>query len=708
MKNILEIFRADIRGLTRNFFALVVAGGLCFLPALYAWFNIYSNWDPYGNTGNIKIAVVSEDKGWTKDDGEKVNMGKNVCEELKEKDSICWIFLDKREDALEGVKAGDYYAAVVFDEDFTYGMYHGVAENIEDPKMTYYVNGKKNAVATKITDSAVGSVENSINKQFIRAIAEGTFEEANSLSENWEEEDAVDQFILELKSVNEQIESYKSLISTFMEANNTMQETTDTTGANVGACVGNIESGKESLAAGQESLEKTKVSFNNYSVSVNAILTQVTNSLSTISTALGDLNLEEDARKLAEDRNKIAQDTKALSDSLDKLVEELEKTNLGGINDNTIKAIKYIQTALAPFEEEVDPDAVVAGVTASVSLVQTSLTNYQNTIVQVQNMYNNQVVPQVNAMITSMSAALSDMQDLLTNLSATATSMQSIFEGVGDTLNTLNMSLEQLLDVLTQTGEKITETLESLEDASESEQLEILLSLLQGDAKTLGEFFAEPVQVEENFMYEISNYGSGVAPFYTVLAIWVGMTILVSLIKVHAKSNHLLDVKPSHLFFGRYLTFFVLSEIQAMIIVIGNLLLLKVQCKHPGLLFLTAFLTSLTFSLLVYSLTIAFGDVGKAFAVVIMVIQIAGSGGTYPIEALPKFFQGVYIFFPFPYAINAMRECIGGMYENDILIYFGELLLFAVASLVIGLVIRIPFIGLNHYVEERMEDTKMM
>ena len=119
-------------------------------------------------------------------------------------------------------------------------------------------------------------------------------------------------------------------------------------------------------------------------------------------------------------------------------------------------------------------------------------------------------------------------------------------------------------------------------------------------------------------------------------------------------------------------------------------------------------MTSLTFSLLIYSLTISFGDIGKALAVVVMVIQIAGSGGTYPIEALPAFFRNVYIFFPFPYAINEMRECIGGMYHQDLVLDLLKLLIFCAASLAIGLWIRIPFMGLNHFIEKRMEDTRMM
>ena len=107
MKNIGIIFRRDIKGLLKNFLALVIAVGICALPALYAWFNIYANWDPYSNTGNVKIAVVNNDEGWVNDDNENLNMGDSVVDALKKKDSIGWVFLDSEDDATEGVKSGE-------------------------------------------------------------------------------------------------------------------------------------------------------------------------------------------------------------------------------------------------------------------------------------------------------------------------------------------------------------------------------------------------------------------------------------------------------------------------------------------------------------------------------------------------------------------------------------------------------------------------
>lgn len=151
----------------------------------------------------------------------------------------------------------------------------------------------------------------------------------------------------------------------------------------------------------------------------------------------------------------------------------------------------------------------------------------------------------------------------------------------------------------------------------------------------------------------------------------------------------------------------LLSQVQTFIIVLGDLYLLKIQCVHPVSFIVTGAVTSLTFSLLIYSLTISFGDIGKALAVVVMVLQIAGSGGTYPIEALPSF-QGSVYFLPIPIC----DKCDEGVYRRYVRKYTRQMLYhaftFGAASLVIGLVIRKPFIRLNHFIEKRMEDTEML
>lgn len=195
MKNILTIFKSDVKGLVKNLLALIIIIGLCFLPSLYAWFNIYSNWDPYANTGNIKIAAFSEDKGYTLSDGTKENMGSEVLKELKGNKSIGWTMVDTAEEAIEGVKSGDYYAAVVIEKDFTYKMYNMFAEGFENPGITYYENQKKNAVATKITDTAVSTLQQSIDSKFIEVVIHTVFEQTNEMSGQLENSNKMTEFI---------------------------------------------------------------------------------------------------------------------------------------------------------------------------------------------------------------------------------------------------------------------------------------------------------------------------------------------------------------------------------------------------------------------------------------------------------------------------------------------------------------------------------
>lgn len=711
MKNILKIFKTDLKGIGRNILVLVIVIGLCALPALYAWFNIYANWDPYGNTGNIAIAVVNLDKGWTKDDGTKVNMGDGVVESLKQKDTIGWKFLDSEKKAVEGVKSGKYYSALVIDEQFTYSMYHGVAQNIENPKITYYLNDKKNAVATKITDSAASTVKSSINKQFIQVLTEQIFTETNSISSEMSEKDSVDKFISKLEAVSDNLKQYDDMITTFMDGNAALSKVSDETSGALTEGQDKIAQGNDKLSQSKNDLSSTQDSFNNFSTNIKSTLNSVESSINNISTQIGDAKLAQDVGTLQTDMNNISQTAQQLKSDIDGLKDDIDIVKPGDksgkldLIEGNIQIIKDQAQSILDGMNSVN----LSGATEnSVETLQGVLSTLSSTVSSLSATYSNQIAPQVDDMLGSMSTTLDSVQTTLNNLSQTAGSMSEVFDGVGNTLDVLNMSMSQLQGIIESASDKINSTLNKLYEASEDEKVEIIMNLLSGDPESLGRFFSEPVQVSDNYIYEIANYGSGVAPFYTTLAIWVGMTILVSLVKVNANTNGLVDPKPSQLYLGRYLIFFLLSQVQTLIIVLGDLYLLKIQCPHPVAFIATGAMTSLTFSLIVYSLTISFGDIGKAAAVVIMVIQIAGSGGTYPIEALPSFFRAVYIFFPFPYAINAMRECIGGMYENTLGKCYMQLLLFCAASLVIGLIIRKPFIRLNHFIEKRMEDTEML
>lgn len=741
MKNILTIFKSDVKGLVKNLLALIIIIGLCFLPSLYAWFNIYSNWDPYANTGNIKIAAFSEDKGYTLSDGTKENMGSEVLKELKGNKSIGWTMVDTAEEAIEGVKSGDYYAAVVIEKDFTYKMYNMFAEGFENPGITYYENQKKNAVATKITDTAVSTLQQSIDSKFIEVVIHTVFEQTNEMSGQLENSNKMTEFIQKIEGINENLKAYEATIGSILDGNQALTESVGEAQSKLDGLQDKVTKGMSEVQKVNGNIASTKTSLKDFSANVNASLTTIEASLNKISTDITNAQLADKTGAVVSDMTQTAQDTLVLQKQIAELVATLNNITLPDDSQESQELKNQLQEALDALEaisngagdiqnilrqlgingdQITIPDINVgnlpdAGSDIMKNLVGTkvgditaTLNSCGSSVANMRNMYTNSLVPQVDGILDSTTQILGTVSQLLESTNETLKGTSDIFDGVVTTIDGTNQSLEQIQTILQTVSGKLTAITEKLNSVSEDERVEALIELMQGDPDTYGEFFSGPVKIDTKEVYPIANYGSAMTPFYTVLALWVGALLLTALVKVKAEPKDMPNVKLHQLFFGRYLLFFVLGQIQAAIVVFGDIYILHCQILDKGVFWLTASVTSFVFTLLVYALTLSFGDIGKAIAVVIMVIQIAGSGGTFPIELLPAVYRNIYIFFPFPYAINAMRETIGGMYGNTYVKSMGELLIFAVASLAIGLIIRKPFIKLNHFVEERMEDTKMM
>ena len=682
MRNIWTVFKTDLRTLSKCFFACVVVVAIALLPSLYAWLNIYSNWDPYGNTGGISIAVASLDRGYT-DNGEYVNKGRDVLEDLKTATSINWVIVDTEQEATDGVYAGDYYAAVVIDEDFSRKMYRMFTDWTGQPAITYYENAKKNAVATKITDTAVETLKRSISENYLEVVIGGIMEQSNLLAADLTADDPEAAVKGVLYQAQDLLHACGRMMDAFEAAGGS--GVSESSAVALEAAVANIN---KNLPDGSK-LHETAAEIQ---LQLNTALARVERALDRLNSAIG--NAPELPSAQQQLRDAAAQLEKAAA-TLDRWAEDIEMEAPAAAEqaraisaECTRLAAKLQALADKPTASDLlaDCDALVKSIRTMVDKIPVTSKALQKEL--------DTVAGQVADTMEGMAALAGDAKAMKTALAETA-------DAVGDTMALLRPATEKLLTSL-------ESTIDDLEGLTTDEYMDTLVNILGGDPAVYGQYFPEMVQTSVNAVYPIANYGSAMTPFYTVLAIWVGGVILSSLIKIHARTEGLIDPKPAELYFGRYLFFFVLSQIQAAVIVTGDLYILKVQCLHPGMLYLTGALTAFTFSLLIYSLALSFGDVGKAIVVVIMVMQIAGSSGTFPIELLPEIYQKIYRFFPFPYAIDAMRECICGLYGDYYMTQLAFLLLFAAAALLIGLLVRRPFMGLNHFMEEKLEETELL
>ena len=744
MKTIKKIFIDDVVGLVKNFFALVIVVGICFLPALYAWFNIYSNWDPYGNTGALKFAAISLDEGYTDENGEYHNQGDTIIENLHENTAVDWQFVKSADEAIEGVYSGKYYAAVVVDKDFTYNMYNVFTEEIDRPTLHFYENQKKNPVATKISDTVVQTLQNNINVAFTEVVVSGVFSSASDFSVEIQEQGGVDKVLEKLRGLSGDLTRYQNTINTII--------------ANDAALKSNLNLAKTDASNLKNQAEKSAKAIGNtagVSGTVNTTLDSyskdISEAMDIVYSKSQDMRKNIDVSRATEDANKMASTTKQFlmdaadveyrlaavgagipTDKIDtykntaislldgviaiKTILNLDTSNeisqresIAKIDATNIKEQSAEVMSKAEKNKEaisnIDTNQLVAN---GSDQLKKAINEADAKTVAFQDAFNNKLRPGVSSNIASLTKTLNDTNTLLNSVGSTFGNLMVMFDAINGSIDCANTSLEKTGDAITYVNGRLIDVINNVEKAGESEKLQVLVNALSGDPEVYGKFFSTPVDVVTEAVYPIENYGSAVAPFYSTLAFWVGALILTAIIKVTPDKNKYPNASQRQLYFGRYALYWVLGQFQSIIIVAGDILLLHVQCIHPGLFFLAGSFIATTFTLLIYSLVVTWGDAGKALAVVLVVIQIAGSSGTYPIELLPEFFKKVYIFFPFPYAINAIRECLCGMYELDYLKYLGTLIVFMGVSLVIGLLIRIPFEPINHYMEERMEDTKMM
>ena len=325
------------------------------------------------------------------------------------------------------------------------------------------------------------------------------------------------------------------------------------------------------------------------------------------------------------------------------------------------------------------------------------------------NDYNNNVRPSFRNTGKSMQQAFLNAAAMMNGTNVNMDEISDILGEYEQTIREGNLSLQDSLIIAQELLDKVSKIADNIKRITGADSYEDILNAMASDPTSVAEFVSSPVKLQTVPVYPVEHYGSAASPFYTILAIWVGALFLVAIIHVGVKPIDPGDhYKEYERYFGRYLLFFLIGQAQTLLTILGNLYYIEIQCQHKFLYWLAAAVASAAFSCFMYSVTFAFGNVGEALAIVVMVIQVAGSGGTFPIEALPKVFQWIYPFLPFQFGMKAFKECIAGMYGVDYWINVGKMVLFLIIALLLGLALEPPFRKLNHRIEKSKEKTGLM
>ncbi len=711
-QHVFQIYTKDIRNIVTNWVVAVIVGGLIFLPSLYAWLNIYASMDPYAHTSNMKIAIVNEDTGTTVRN-EAINVGNEVIENLKTNESFTWE-LDNEKQAMEHLKNGDYFAMIVIPSDFSQKLTSILTDQPIKAHIDYYVNEKKNPIAPKITSKGASVLTQQVSSEFVSTVNGTLFSIFNTIGLEMERD--IPDF-RKFENYVFTIEQHLPDINSFLGQASLEGKEADQLLNRALTQIPQVEqlttNGLTTIQKGLNLVNEADALFNELSPLIKKDVQTVQNIAQHFTDMINKLNsIDLDSSSIAQTKEAlknqlstskeniahsiqtlealqklIQADTltrNQLQDSLDNIITSLQQSNaqdnqqiieqLTGIRDalqnnpsftdSTLNALKDLQQLntlhadiLTKIEQlqPIDKEVIQQDIIAIQKMAQNATANLQKFLVY----YNDLLEPQIRSTLSSAKSTLSSASSMLTDVKQFIPQATDKLTQAKNTLGTANNALQKIQGEFPTLSTKIKDLATKLRTLENEADISEIVQLLKNDVNAERDFFEEPIKLKEHRLFPIANYGTAMTPFYTVLSIWVGCLLLISLLSVNLHENSPYSIRE--IYFGRLLTFATFSIIQTLIITIGDTFLVDGSIQAPAYFILFGLLISIVFVTVVYTLVSVFGNVGKALAIVMLVLQIAGSGGTYPVELLPRFFQIINPFLPFTYAIEMMREAVGGI-----------------------------------------------
>ena len=670
MKNIIEIFQDDIREIFRKVRTWIVIIGLILLPSMYAWPNILSAWDPYGHTNNIKVAVVTEDNG-AEVEGQKVNLGENLIDGLKNNKNLDWQFVSNKQEAEEGVRIGDYYASIVIPKNFSEDLTSVSRGFPKKATIEYTVNEKINAISPKITNSGASAIANNISKSFVE-IANGViFEKLHEAGIKFEQNlPSIEKAKEEIFKLNDNFTNYENVLSEL---------------------IGKTEQGQKILNTIQQTLpdidrfatnsimlaDKADITINNIQSFNEKLLPLISNHLKVVEDVSGEANslaqkiqskpdnVEEKKEKLkllntrleaGEERLRVV---KNIFEYLNELSgENILQDQLNKINtlENDLTKVKEVNNKIYTNIDNYDEiaDDIKKDFVDRTKRINEISTNIDNRL-------NDDIAPLVAKVLTKADININEISKIIIGTQNELPEVEAKILSTEVKIQRAHAKLITIQKELPEAKEKIKKITEEIKKAEAGTNTNMLFNLLKVDYKQQAEFFANPVQLSENKLYHIKNYGSAMTPFYTVLSIWVGALLMSSLLTTKVEDEEG-KYKPCEKYFGRWILFLVISLFQTSVITLGDMYILGTQAVSPYRFVFYGLLISALFSSIIYTIVHLLGNVGKAICIILLVLQLGSSGGTFPIQMTSSFFQALYPKVPFTYSIGLLREAVGGVY----------------------------------------------
>lgn len=715
MENILKIFTRDIKSIIKNWVALIIIVGLMILPSLYAWFNIRASWDPYGNTGGIKVAIVNNDKGGNLQD-KFISVGDELVAKLKENTNLGWEFVSE-EEGNNGVHKGKYYATIIIPEEFTSETLSIINNNIKRPTLIYRVNEKSNAIAPKITDKGITTIKSQVDSNIIETVDGLIFMVFNEMGVSIEgSKDKILKLINGVIDLNNKVPEIENIINEINNGSSSAENLITKAKDNLPLLQDTLNSSDNLLVDTKNALEKSKGALGDVAPVIKSDLEVINRELGNLEGLINTvININIDKNSILNGLDNISIKLGDINSRVNGIIKSLEP--LSKFNNNLKEIINELNTVSTKLNSAIDIIAKVTDTVNNASPVDKSklqeikslIEANKNIVSNILNNYDSLYIPAINKAIDELTNISDNSITLVNEAKSAIPDIESLLNNLDNALKLGKGDIEKLNNEMPKIKASLSNISSKLSSINKDEAIDKLLSLLKNDWEAVSSFLGSPVEIKEEVLFPIPNYGSAMSPFYSTLALWVGALILVSLLTTEPHGfKEEIAFKPYEKYFGKFLTFGFIGICQTLILTLGDIFLLKCYVLNKGLFIGVSLLSSIIFILIVYTLVSIFGNVGKAIAVILLVIQVAGAGGTFPVEVMPSFFKKVNPLLPFTYAISAMREAVAGIVKSNLTRDIIMLLSYGVIFVLIGLFLKGPINKASRRFVEKLNESGLI
>ncbi|WP_288221463.1 YhgE/Pip domain-containing protein [uncultured Clostridium sp.] len=697
MRNIFKIFNRDLKSILNNWVALIIIIGLIVLPSLYAWFNIRASWDPYGNTGGIKVAIVNKDIGGKLQE-KNINIGDKLVEKLKDNTNLGWQFVSE-EEGNSGVEKGKYYATIIIPKEFTEETLSIVNKPIKRPTLIYKVNEKSNAIAPKITDKGVTTIKSQVDSNIIETVDGVIFKILNEAGVSIEgSKDKILKLMNGIISLNNKIPEIENIINEATEGSQNAEGLVKRAKENLPLLDDTLSSSDSLLIDTKNALEKSKGALGEIAPVVKSDLELISRELNALEGIINSIiNINIDKNSIITGLDNISSKFGEINNKINGILKALEP--LAKFNESIKEIVNDLNLASSKINSAIDVIGKIQNEINNAKPIDKSklqeikvlIENNKNIISSILNNYDSKYIPAINKAIDELTSIADNSLKLIDEAKSAIPDINSLLDTLDKALNLGMEDIDKLRSEMPTIKSSLGEISKKLSVINNEEEIDKLLSILKNDWEAVSKFLGSPVEIKEEILFYIPNYGSAMSPFYSTLALWVGSLILVSLLTTEPHGfKEKIKFKPYEKYFGKLLTFGAIGICQTIILTLGDLYLLKCYVLNKWLFIGVSILSSIIFITIVYTLVSIFGNVGKALAVILLVIQVAGAGGTFPVEVMPSFFKKVNPLLPFTYAISAMREAVAGVVKENLTRDLLMLLSYGAIFIIIGLFLKGP------------------